>query len=176
MLTAPPQRKSVPMTNETRTFDLPDEYLCEIGKVVVSWNRIEDLLRHTLVLALQDTFARNARVAAVFAHMAFPQKSDTLRAMLLISQTATGQIFLDYQEKVAPLLKSCQEKRNNIRHQSWSVDNGTVQRFDIKARGVFKVTRQDVPLADLTDTITLMEETFQGMLLALVTLPLAPQA
>jgi hypothetical protein len=107
--------------------------------------------------------------------MAFPQKLDTLRAMLLIRQTATGQIFLDYQEKVAPLLKSCQEKRNNILHQSWSVDNGTVQRFDIKARGVFKATRQEVSLAALTDTTALMEKTFQGML-ALVTLPLAPPA
>jgi hypothetical protein len=161
--------------NETRTPDLPDEYLREIGKVVVSWNRIESLLHHTLVLALQDNFAQDARVVAVFTHMAFPQKLDTLKAMLLISQSSKGQIFIDYQEKIQPLLKSCQEKRNNILHQSWSVDNGIVQRFDIKARGIFKATRLDVSLADLTDTTSLMAETHQSMF-TLLTIPLAPKA
>jgi hypothetical protein len=163
------------MPNETRTPDLPDEYLREIGRVVVSWNRIENLLHHTLVLALQDNFAQDARVIAVFAHMAFPQKLDTLRAMLLISQSSTGQVFIDYQEKIQPLLKTCQEKRNNILHQSWSVDNGIVQRFDIKARGVFKATRLDVSLADLADTTALMVEA-QQLMFALVSMPLVPKS
>lgn len=163
------------MPDAGRTFDLPDEYLREIGRIAVSWNRLESLLVHTLVVALQDKFAEDARVITVFAHMAFPQKLDTLRAMLLISQSSTGQVFIDYQEKIQPLLKTCQEKRNNILHQSWSVDNGTVQRFDMKARGVFKATRLGVSLEELMETTSLMVETHRSMF-QLVTVPLAPKA
>ncbi len=36
------------MPTET-ALDLPDEYLLEIGKIVVAWNMLENLLHHTLV-------------------------------------------------------------------------------------------------------------------------------
>lgn len=162
------------MPETSRTPDLPDEYLREIGRIAVTWNRLENLIQHTLVLALQDHFAEDARVLTVFAHMAFPQKLDTLKAMLLISQSATGKVFTDYQDKIQPLLKTCQEKRNNILHQSWSVHEGTVQRFDLKARGVFKATRLDVSIDELIETTALMVKT-NSLMFQLVTVPLAPK-
>ena len=163
------------MPNEATKFDLPDDYLQEIGRIAVSWNNLENLLHHTLVLALLDDFAQDGRAIAVFAHMTFPQKLDTLRTMLQMGSTSGGKVFSDYCEKIQPLLKDCQEKRNAILHQSWSVQDGTVKRFDIKARGVLRLTLSDVTLDELKGITALIIRTHQTMF-ELIAMPLAPKS
>jgi hypothetical protein len=163
------------MPNEATKFDLPDDYLQEIGKIAVSWNDLENLLHHTLVLALLDDFAQDGRAIAAFAHIAFPQKLDTLKTMLQMGNTSGGKVFSDYCEQIQPLLKNCQEKRNAILHQSWSVQDGTVKRLDIKARGVLRLTLSDVTLDELKGITALIIRTHQSMF-ELIAMPLSPKS
>jgi hypothetical protein len=136
------------------------------------WSELEHLLHHGLVMALLGHFAKDGRAISVFAHMAFPQKMDVMSAMLG-STTNTASILLDYRQTVQPLLKRAQEKRNAVLHQRWSVNEGSVHRIDIKARGEFRMTIFSVTLDELKATTSLIEEASEKLLL-LVVKPLAP--
>jgi hypothetical protein len=49
-----------------RNSEIPDEVLLEIGRIAVAWRDLENLMHHTLVLALEDGFAKDGRSIAVF--------------------------------------------------------------------------------------------------------------
>ena len=73
-------------------MDMPDEYLTEIGRIVVCWNSLEHMLDAALIVALsgkpQDP---DGRASAIFAHMAIEQKINALESMLrLIDKTPGG--------------------------------------------------------------------------------------
>lgn len=155
--------------------ELPENYLQEIGRIAVAWNDLESILHHTLVIALLDDYSENGRAIAVFAHMAFPQKLDALRTMLPLGKPSRAKVFSDYCEKVQPLLRDCQEKRNAILHQPMSVEDGAIKRLDIKARGVLKMTLSDVTLDELKEITALIIKTTQTMF-ELITVPLIPKS
>jgi len=60
-------------------MDMPDEYLTEIGRIIVCWNSLEYMLDAALIVALsgknQDP---DGRASAIFAHMAIDKKSTPL--------------------------------------------------------------------------------------------------
>jgi len=123
------------MPDDELILAIPDEYLREIGRIAVSWNYLEGLLHHTLIQALLSDFSTDGRALAVFAHMAFPQKLDSLSSMLRITYGEDGDTFTSYREHVQPLLRQSQEKRNAMLHQTWYTQSGIVRRFDVKSRG-----------------------------------------
>jgi sulfur transfer complex TusBCD TusB component (DsrH family) len=149
--------------------ELPDEYLREIGRIVVAWNRLDSALTHALVFALIEDVSTYKRAVAVFAHMSFPQKLDSLAAMLRIIGAEFADLYLN---DVQGLLKQAQEKRNTALHQYWYVEEGEVIRGDIKARGSLKVTSQKVTLQDLRDIVRFIDDAYAS-LFGLVTLPLS---
>ena len=152
--------------------DLPEEYLCEIGRIAVNWNRLESALHHTLVIALLGGFATDGRAIAVFAHMAFPQKLDALSAMLRIIDEDLAFV---YREQVQGLLKLAQEKRNTTLHQSWFSQEDGIKRFDVKARGKLTFTLLPVSIQELKEASLSIDNAYSKLLLA-VTFPLAPKA
>jgi len=153
--------------------ELPPEYLQEIGSIAVAWNHLENLLHHTLILALQDDFAKDGRVIAVFTHVAFNQRMELLRAMLPLGKTLRSQVFDSYCKEIQPLLKKCAEMRNAVMHQPFSIDEGLVKKHAIKARGEFKIDFREITLDELKSTTALILST-QGKMFELVTSQLAP--
>jgi hypothetical protein len=155
------------------TFDdveLPDEYLLELGRIVVGWNRLESLLLHTLVSALIEDSSTYNRALAVFTHMAFPQKLDALSAML---RTIEPEFYDLYHDEVQGMLKQAQESRNTALHQFWyNSQDGDVKRANVKARGKLQVTHQPVSPDDLKKVVRSLEEA-HDVLLATISFPLS---
>lgn len=152
--------------------DLPDNYLSEIGRVVVYWNRLESLIVHTLVVALSGDFTADGRALAVIAHTSFPQKLDALGTMLRIIDENLAEI---YRVRVEHLLRQSQEKRNAALHQEWLLDDDLVKRLNIKARGILKITLHPVSIQELTDVSQFIDEAYFA-LLRLITIPLGDRA
>ena len=88
-------------------------------------------------MALLGDFAGDGRAEAAFLHMSFPQKLDALEAMLRIID---GDLAKTYRERILPLLKASQEKRNATLHQTWFPYADGVRRLNVKARGELKRT------------------------------------
>jgi hypothetical protein len=149
--------------------DIPEEYLCEIGRLVVNWNRLESALNHTLIITLLGGFATDGRALSVFAHMAFQQKLDVLNTMLRI---VDEDIAAAYRERVQGLMKQAQEQRNATLHQSWFSQEDGVKRFDISARGKLKITMALVPLQVLKDAARAIDEA-HSKLMIVVALPIS---
>jgi hypothetical protein len=154
---------------------VPDEYLREIGRVAAYWNELESLMHHTLVLALLGDFAKDGRAISVFVHMAFNQKLDALSSMLRIIDDGKEALAAVYRDEVQPLLKQAQEKRNAVLHQSLLVQDGVVQKFNIKARGVLKITLFPITVQELEGVSEFIRGA-RGKLLQLIAAPLGDMA
>lgn len=148
--------------------DLPEDYLREIGRVVVAWNKLESALGYALMLALLGRPFDDLRPFAVFAHMSFPQRLDTLGALLLANPNLDQAVSGEYKKVVRPLLENCAEKRNAVLHQDWSVEEDVVHRYDVRARGQVKITYVPVNITELQAASSLMEDTQLKLIVFLV--------
>ncbi|MEO7030362.1 MAG: hypothetical protein ABI147_13275 [Acidobacteriaceae bacterium] len=145
------------MPNNEAQMEVPDEYLREIGRILVCWNSLEHMLDAALIVALsgknQDP---DGRASAIFAHMAIDQKINALESMLrLIDKTPNGMGDI-FKDTVRPILKQCKEKRNGIVHHFWTGHNGIVHKSNIQARGKLKVVSAKVPIQELVEVSELI--------------------
>ena len=131
-------------------MDMPDEYLTEIGRVVVCWNSLEHMLDAALIVALsgkpQDP---DGRASAIFAHMAIEQKINALESMLRLIDKTPGGMGDIFKDTVRPTLVQSKDNRNAIVHHFWVGHNGIVHRSNIQARGKLKVLSTRVPIQEL---------------------------
>ncbi len=126
-------------------WDIPDEYLTEIGRVTVRWSRLETYLIKPSGRSLLDP-----RSHVVFVHMGFPQKMHALSALVTECLKAPLYSYLsEYRKGVAPLLEEASRRRNEIIHQKWGVDEGVVGKSNISARGELKMQRSNVSILDI---------------------------
>ena len=143
--------------------DLPDEYLREIGRIVMLWGELEDLLHFALVAALLGTFKRDGRADAVFIHMAFPQKLDALSSMLKIHDDKPHGIAKYYLDRAQPRLKEAQEKRNAIVHQYWTYNGTNIIRSSRKARGTLQFWKHEVQLSELHEISLTIQQAMSAL-------------
>jgi hypothetical protein len=148
--------------------ELPYDYLHQIGRIVVSWNRLESLIVHTSIIALIGDFSGDGRALAVFTHMAFPQMLNALEAMLRIIDEDIAKVYC---QQVRDPLEKSQSKRNASLHQAWFFEEDGVKRLNIQARKALKITLSLVSIQDLIDSVQFIDETHVE-LLNLVTVPL----
>jgi hypothetical protein len=138
-------------------MEVPEEYLAEIGRVLVCWNSLEHLLDAALILALsgkpQDP---DGRASAIFAHMAIDQKINALESMLRLIDKTTGGLGDIFKDTVRPLLNQSKDKRNAIAHHLWTGHNGIVRRSNLQARGKLKVVSSEVSIQELIEVSELI--------------------
>lgn len=128
---------------------IPEEYLSAIGRVVVEWNQLESVLDLSLIRLLGKELT-DPRSHIVFTHMAFPQKLDALKALIAEVRIPEGSSLGRYGEDVQPLLKKASEGRNMVLHSKWGVEDGTVCRSTIRAKGALKMSVVPVKLEEIT--------------------------
>jgi hypothetical protein len=133
-------------------MDIPDEYLREIGRILVCWNGLEHMLDAALIAALsgknQDP---DGRASAVFAHMAVDQKLNALESMLRLIDKSSNGLGDVFKSAIYQHIKQCQEKRNAIVHHFWTGHNGIVHRSTIRAKGKLNVVSAKVSVQELVD-------------------------
>ena len=138
-------------------MDMPDEYLTEIGRIVVCWNSLEHMLNAALIVALSGKPQDPDGIAsAIFAHMAIDQKLNALESMLRLIDKNPGGLGDIFKDTVRPLLQQSKDKRNEIIHHFWIGHNGIVHRSNIQARGKLKVVSAKVPIQELFDVSELI--------------------
>ena len=144
-------------------FDIPDEYVSAIGKVVVRWNHLEFILNLFLIHTLGKNINDN-RSHVVFAHMAFPQKLDVLGALAEeLMKSGDEPVWEQYKLAVLPLLKEAQSGRNKVIHSIWGMKDGWVTRASISARGSFKFLHTAVTLGEIEATIKSIEDACRAL-------------
>jgi hypothetical protein len=154
------------MPKNEAQMDMPDEYLTEIGRIIVCWNSLEHMLDAALIVALsgknQDP---DGRASAIFAHMAIDQKINALESMLrLIDKTPSGGLGDIFKGTVKPLLIESKDKRNAIIHHFWTGHNGIVHRSNINAKkGKLKVVSAKVPIQELVEVSELISRGRAGL-------------
>jgi len=155
--------------------DLPDEYLIAIGRVAVSFGRLDSMLTHTLIFTLLGDFQKDGRALATFAHMAFPQKMQALESMLNI---VSPQLAKAYCDDVKGLLDNASKKRNAFLHQHWISEDYEVKRVIISARRSLEVDAQSVGIEELAEASLLSDEARVKLLMlasSVLELRLSPQ-
>jgi hypothetical protein len=132
-------------------WDIPDEYLAEIGRVIVRWNKLESLIELSLIELLGKDMTEG-RSLVLFTHMAFPQKMDVLSALVneCLLTPAYGWLR-EYKPSVEPLLREAAKRRNEIAHGKWGMREGTVGKSSITARGTLKLTNSQVSIAEIEE-------------------------
>jgi hypothetical protein len=132
-------------------WDIPDDYLAEIGRVTVRWSKLESHLNFcSIQLSGNTVFEPRAHV--LVTHMSFPQKIHALGAMVVACLTNPAYSFLsNYKKDVEPLLNEASRMRNGIIHCNWGMENGVVGRSDVTARGALKMTRNNASITEVEE-------------------------
>jgi hypothetical protein len=145
------------MTKNEAQMDMPDEYLKEIGRILVCWNSLEHLLDAALIAALsgkpQDS---DGRASAILAQMGVDQKISALEAILRLidkNPNGLGNVFRD---NIKPTLAQSKEKRNAVAHHLWMGHNGIVHRSNVTSKGKLKVVLATVPIQELVEVSELI--------------------
>ena len=131
------------------TYDIPDEYLVEIGRVTVRWSLLESVLDLCLIkLAGKDILEKRSQI--IFNHMAFPMKLDVMGAF--VSTLLPGYPALSGFPAIQRLLKKAQEHRNSVIHGRWGFDETTreVTISRLSARGKLKFSITPVSIAEIS--------------------------
>jgi hypothetical protein len=130
-------------------WDIPDEYLTEIGRVTVRWSKLETNLSFCLI-QLSGNSILERRSHILVTHMSFPQKIQALGALIVACLTNPTYGFLsNYKKDVEPLLNEASRLRNGIIHCHWGLNNGVVGRSNVTARGELKMTSSNASLAEI---------------------------
>jgi hypothetical protein len=135
-----------------KEWDIPDDYLAEIGRITVRWSKLQTHMNFSLIqLSGGSLFER--RQQAIFLHMSFPQKMDILGVLVLECLTNPKYHFLSvYKAQVEPLLAEASARRNRIIHCSWGMENDAVAQSNITARRRIKVDKSTVSLSEIEST------------------------
>ncbi|MGC1362764.1 MAG: hypothetical protein WA826_16445 [Silvibacterium sp.] len=133
-------------------WDIPDEFLTEIGRVIVRWNKLEGLMEFSLIELLGKSITEG-RSLVVFTHMSFPQKMDVMGALIVECLTDPAYGWLcKYKTDVEPLLREAQKKRNTIAHSKWGIDDdGVTGKSNISARGALKMVSSQAFIPEIED-------------------------
>jgi len=151
-------------------MDVPDEYLREIGLVIVLWSRLEHMLNASLILAMTGQYQDpDGRASAVFAHMAIEQKLNALESMLRLIDRGLGEQF---SRNILPQISQAKKARNAFVHHLWTGHDGSVHRSNIKARGKIEVEHEEISLKKLiktAETISKVRDELQTFCLSKIT-------
>ncbi len=132
-------------------WDIPDEYLAEIGRVIVRWNKLEGLIELSLIELLGKDMTEG-RSLVLFTHMAFPQKMDVLSALVNECLFNPAYSWLkEYKPTVEPLLRDAAKRRNEIAHAKWGIKDGTVGKSSISARGTLKLSNSQASISEIEE-------------------------
>ncbi len=104
------------MPKKDAQMEVPDEYLMEIGRIIVCWNSLEKLLDSALIVALSGhTQDPNGKATAIFAHMAVDQKINAFEAMLRLIDKTAGGLGDVFKETIRPgLIQSKEPLRRSL--------------------------------------------------------------
>jgi hypothetical protein len=129
--------------------DIPEPYLAAIGKVVVNWCNVEEVV--DLAIAKLAAFNVNdPRGVIVTAHMSWPQKMDVFEALVDALKTDHPDLAVRF-EAAKPLLTKAQKGRNRMLHGQWGFNEkvGGVYKLRVSARGKLKYAIEPVSLDDI---------------------------
>jgi hypothetical protein len=148
---------------------IPDEYLKAIGEVTIRWNSLEGLL-HLCLIKLLGKDILEGRSHVVFAHMSFPQKLDSISALIgELTNLPANSPLNRYKEEIQPLLKQAQSKRNLIIHSIWGVDEkGRVCVSSVSARGTLKMKNEPISLKEVQAIPELITQAGMELFLSVV--------
>jgi hypothetical protein len=135
-----------------KEWDIPNEYLIEMGRLSVRWSRLETLIEFSMIELLGKS-PLEGRSLVLFTHMTFPQKMDIMGALIVECLLNPQYQWLSrYKVDVAPLLKDAASKRNTIIHAKWMLDpDDCVWKSAISARGTLKMERTRGTIRELED-------------------------
>jgi hypothetical protein len=144
-------------------MELPEEYLQEIGRVIVKWNFLEQTVNMFIVHLLgRDSIELRSHM--VFAHMSFPQRLDLLGALVEMEEK-TSKIPDLKKKKVEAvgLLRQAQTGRNSIIHSAWNTKDGKVMKASLSARGSVKFSWEETTVEDIKRVQTCIEKAFKSL-------------
>jgi hypothetical protein len=126
---------------------IPEAYLTAIGQVVVNWCMLESVT--DLTLAKLSAFELNdPRGVIVTAHLSWPQKTDSLEALVDVLKEDHPHLVSRFNE-LKPLLTQAQKGRNRIVHGQWMEKDGTVHKLRVTARGKLKFGIEPITLDEI---------------------------
>jgi hypothetical protein len=128
---------------------IPQAYLAAIGQVVVNWCVLESAT--DLTLAKLSAFELDdPRGVIVTAHLSWPQKTDTLEALVDVLKDEHPHLITGFTE-LKPILTEAQKGRNRIVHGQWGIEkDGTVHKLRATARGKLKFGIEPITLDEIT--------------------------
>ena len=131
-------------------WDIPDEYLAEMGRVSVRWSRLEGMMELSMIKLLGKDITEG-RSLVLFTHLGFPQRMHTLGALVTECMTNPAYHWLSaYKKEVEPLLNEASRLRNDIVHSKWGLNpDGSIGRSNISARGALKFKMSTVQLREI---------------------------
>lgn len=136
------------------SFDIPDECLVEMGRVIVAWNQLESILDMALIklLCMGDTEKRGHTVAAgfiVFAHMSVPMKMQALRALLVLTNDPKNAYIKTFDKVISVAVTKALGKRNEVVHSRIVTHNGTATLIRTLARGELEFSVEYLTAKDM---------------------------
>lgn len=127
---------------------MPEGFLTELGRVVVIWSSLENLLDLVLTkLAGIDVY--DPRGVILFTHLSMPQKLDTLGA--LGEQLASNYPNLKDLPESITKIRTAQKLRNDLVHNAltYSDEDGQLEMPVGSARGKLKAEVRKISLVDI---------------------------
>lgn len=159
------------MPDDELSHEIPDDYLREIGQVVVSFNHLEGLIQHTLVFALLNKFSNDGRALSVFAAIGFTAKLNSLSLLLQIIEGDKKGLHLTYKRRLEKDLERCSSKRNGVLHHVWYAQSNSVTSVGVQARASLTISVKKVTLQELKE-ISSFINSVHGRLFSEITEPL----
>ncbi|HXW19319.1 MAG TPA: hypothetical protein VEK35_02325 [Roseiarcus sp.] len=132
---------------EWRQF--PEPYLTAIGRVVVNWCNLESVVDKAIG-KLAGFNLDDPTGVIVTAHMTWPQKMDTLQALVGILNAQYPHLTPKF-NIANPLVKQAQKGRNRIVHGLWGIEDGVVCKLNASARGTLKFRVEPISVEEIAE-------------------------
>lgn len=134
---------------------VPDEILCELGKIVVFQSHIESMLAHEIIgiLGLDSNKGQ-----IITSELSFKLLVSTLSSLLLDKLGGDNNLYIEFKE-IKKQLYEFENFRNSIAHSNWTHSNdfdnskATKIKTTSKERTGLKYHREEVALSSLIENL-----------------------
>ena len=133
---------------------VPDDFLREIGRVTVEWNRLETAIDVAIAMLLGQPWY-DPKAAALLSTFNNSQRLKTLETLSAMHCDAAGnpEFHVTFKTQTMPRLNKALTERNRLTHSRWSIHDDDVIKSRVTAHGAFKVDSTVVTMAEL-DSLT----------------------
>lgn len=135
----------------TKRFDLPDDYLTEVGRVAIEWSHLEFVVEEVIWTLLRLPWGSD-EARAVTAHIPFRVRLDIISS-LLRPKEVPPQGLQEWNELLKEI-NAQHEWRNLVVHHEWRSGSPTKQmiyRRSARTKGV-STTPYEAPLDAVKET------------------------